>query len=130
MDWVCKSQRHVTCSTFAAELLSAGDTADQSILISQMLYELTWGVVTPTEAREKRTKGGFCSTALYLDAKSVYSAITASVTKKPAEKSLLTHVLYLRELLDAKVIQFLAWIDTRDMAADGLTKGAVGRGHP
>ena len=89
--------------------------------------ETRWGVVTPTEAREKRTKGGFCHTALYLDAKSVYSAITASVTKTPAEKSLLTHVLYLRELLDTKVIQYLAWVDTRDMAADGLTKGAVSR---
>ena len=31
LDWACKSQRHVTRSTFSAELLSAGDAADQGI---------------------------------------------------------------------------------------------------
>ena len=29
LDWVSKSQRHVTRSRFAAELLSAGDAIDQ-----------------------------------------------------------------------------------------------------
>ena len=28
LDWVCKSQRHVTRSTFAAELLAVGDATD------------------------------------------------------------------------------------------------------
>jgi hypothetical protein len=43
LDWACKSQRHVTRSTFSAELLSAGDAADQGILISHMLCELEQG---------------------------------------------------------------------------------------
>ena len=64
---------------------------------------------------------------MYVDAKSVFAAVTATFIKQPAEKSLLCHVQYLRELLDKRVMQHLVWLDTRDMAADGLTKGAVAR---
>ena len=39
----------------------------------------------------------------------------------------LSHVQYLRELMDNRVLDALAWQDTRDMAADGLTKGSVER---
>ena len=63
--------------------------------------------------------------ALYVDAKSVYAAVTATFVKVPAEKSLLCHIQYLRELLDQQILQSLVWLDTRDMGADGLTKGAV-----
>ena len=65
--------------------------------------------------------------ALYVDAKSVFAAVTATFIKQPAEKSLLSHVQYLRELLDKGISRLLFWIDTRDMGADGLTKGAVSR---
>ena len=66
-------------------------------------------------------------THLYVDAKSVYAAATATFIKTPAEKSLLTHVQFLREYLDYGVLSSIVWIDTRDMSADGLTKGAVSR---
>ena len=79
------------------------------------------------EARNKRMHGGYIPTALYFDAKSVYAAIIATFIKPPAEKSLLCHIRYIRELLDKGIIQFLFWIDTRDMTADGLTKGSVDR---
>ena len=78
-------------------------------------------------ARDRRMQGGYIPTVLYLDAKSVFAAVTATFIKQPAEKSLLSHVHYLRELLDKGIIQGLIWIDTRDMGADGLTKGAVAR---
>ena len=65
--------------------------------------------------------------ALYVDAKSVYAAVSATFIKQPAEKSLLCHIQYMRELLDKHIIRYLLWVDTRDMAADGLTKGAVAR---
>ena len=57
----------------------------------------------------------------------MFAAVTATFIKQPAEKSLLCHVQYLRELLDKKVLNYIIWLDTRDMAADGLTKGAVTR---
>ena len=40
---------------------------------------------------------------------------------------MLSHVQYLRELLDLRVIDGLCWTDTRDMIADGAAKGAVDR---
>ena len=53
--------------------------------------------------------------------------MTAVFVKTPAEKSLLCHVQFLRELLDHGVLEAIVWLDTRDMFADGLTKGAVPR---
>ena len=58
---------------------------------------------------------------------SVYAAATASHVKIPAEKSLLSHLQYCRELVDRGILAFLAWSDTRDMLADALTKGSVDR---
>ena len=58
---------------------------------------------------------------------SVFAAVTAVQIKVPAESSLLSHIQFLRELLDNNVIEALAWSDTRDMLADGLTKGSVDR---
>ena len=49
------------------------------------------------------------------------------ISSLPAEKGLLAHVQYLRELLDFHVLHALMWMDTRDMTADGLTKGSVDR---
>ena len=58
---------------------------------------------------------------------SVYSAIIATRIKIPAEKSLLSHLQYVRELLDRGAIAGLCWVDTRDMIADALTKGMPDR---
>ena len=65
--------------------------------------------------------------SLYVDATSVYAAVTATFAKTPAEKSLLCHVKFIRELLDRGLFQSMRWIDARDMIADGLTKGSVER---
>ena len=65
--------------------------------------------------------------ALYLDALSVYASVTATFIKTPADNGVLVHCLYLRELLDNGVLEALIWQDTRDMLADGLTKGSVDR---
>ena len=65
--------------------------------------------------------------ALYIDAQSVFVAITATYIKIPADNGVLSHVQYIRELLDTRVLQRIFWVDTRDMCADGLTKGSVGR---
>jgi hypothetical protein len=59
LDWTCKSQRHVTRSTFSAELLAAGDAADQGILIAHMLHELEHWPRTAREARNRRKEGGY-----------------------------------------------------------------------
>jgi hypothetical protein len=60
---------------------------------------------------------------LFIDAKSVRDAIAADQIKVPAEKTLYIHVLAGRDLLDRKLFERLIWIDTKDMIADGTTKG-------
>ena len=65
--------------------------------------------------------------ALYIDALSVHVAATATFVKIPAENGALCHLLYLRELLEHGVLFAFIWSDTRDMLADGLTKGTVDR---
>ena len=115
-------------STFAAELLSGGDAVDQGLLLSQLMHELAHGPMTAVEARNQRLTGGYkIPQVLYLDAMSVFAAVTAVFIKTPAEKSLLCHIQFLRELLDHGVLAAIVWLDTRDMWSDGLTKGAVQR---
>ena len=62
-----------------------------------------------------------------LDAKSVFESVKAQIFKPPAENSLAGHVLWLREMLLKKLVGYVTWTDTRDMLADGLTKGSVSR---
>ena len=75
-----------------------------------------------------REYGGYAiPMALYVDAQSVFVSITSTFIKIPADNGVLSHIQYIRELLDTKVLQWLFWVDTRDMCADGLTKGSVHR---
>jgi len=128
LDWTCKNQRHVTRNTFAAELLSGGDAVDQGMLLSQLLTETTHGQMSATEARNQRLSGGYeVPQVLYLDAMSVFAVVTVVFIKALMEKSLLCHIQFLRDLLDHSVLAAIVWLDTRDMWADGLTKGAVQR---
>ena len=66
-------------------------------------------------------------TRVMIDAKSVYESLKASVFKPPAEQSLSGHVLWLREMHDKSLVDDIVWTDTRDMYADGLTKGVIKR---
>ena len=98
------------------------------MLLAQLMHEVERGACTASQARELRESGGWRSEiVLGIDAMSVFAATTATQLKIPAEKGLWSHVQYLRELLDMNVLSALWWIDTRDMHADGLTKGSVDR---
>ena len=122
------SQRRVNRSTFIAELQSACDCQDKGFLLAQLLHESVTGQMSATIGKELRDNGGYeVPMALYIDALSVYAAVTATFVKIPAENGALCHLLYLRELMEHNVLYALIWADTRDMLADGLTKGAVDR---
>ena len=117
-------------STFSSELLSARDTVNHGmLLVALSLHEFTVGAQSAAEAKTLRETGGWnVKLSLYVDAMSVYAAVTATFVKIPTEKSLLSHIQYIRELLDTKVLEALVWLGTRDMIAGGLTKGSVDRG--
>ena len=128
LDFATKALRFVTRSTFSAELLGACDSFDLGLMILFILNEIQTGVPTKADARKLREEGGWTiPAALCIDALSVHAAVTATYIKPPAEKGLLAHIQYLRELLDNHVLEVLMWMDTRDMTADGLTKGSVER---
>ena len=121
-------QRRVVRATFTAELCAGCDTLDVGLDVTQTLHEIHTGVATTPAARQLRASGGYAvPCVLYLDATSVYAAITATFVKTPAEAGLLGHLQHIRELLDNKVRNALAWTDTRDMYADGTTKGSIDR---
>ena len=116
------------CSTFSAELLAHGDGADHMMMLAQIFHEIAHGPCTYMQARQLRETGRWdVHLVVAGDAKSVFAAVTARHVKQPSDKSLWIHVQYLRELLDRRAISSLWWLDTRDMVADGLTKGAVDR---
>ena len=95
----------------------------KGILLSQMLHEINTGDCTIESAKARRDNGGYSSPMLvYIDAMSVFVAVAASFIKIPADNGMLSHVQYLRELLDSRVLTAICWTDTRDLVADGATK--------
>ena len=128
LDYAARKQQHVTRSTFAAELFSACDGVDHGLLVITTLHEIERGNRSAGEARRLREEGGSAFNMwLCVDAMSVLAAMTAEAVKASAEKSLLGHLLWLRELADRGILTGAAWVDTRDMLSDGLTKGSVER---
>ena len=61
------------------------------------------------------------------DSYSIFSYLAAAHLKLPAEKGTYYHLAYLREKLVSTLIGSYTWVDTRDMVADGLTKGRADR---
>ena len=129
LEFVSKSQRHVTRSTFSSELFAATDSIDSGVLTRLALHELKHGPMTDGQAKSILAGSQSSPIQLHavLDAESVTAAVTAPVLKIPAEPSLLVHVRWVRQLVQAGVLKGLWWTDTRSMLADGLTKGSVDR---
>ena len=128
IDFIAKQQRRVVRATFTAELQAGCDTVDRGLLLAQTFHVIETGENTATASRYMRLHGGFSTPMiLYLDAMSVYAALTATFIKTPAEQGMLCHFHFLRELLEHDVLHAVAWTDTRDMLADGTTKGSVDR---
>ena len=57
----------------------------------------------------------------------VYKAAAADHIKLPTEKGTLFHLQFLRECIDSGIVTYWNWCDTRDMLADGMTKGSCDR---
>ena len=82
IEYVARQQRRVTRSTFTSELQGGCDTIDKGFLLVQILHELQTGQSSAADARRLREEGGYSIPwALYLDALSVYAAVTATFVK-------------------------------------------------
>ena len=128
LDWACDSRNIATRSNFTRETQVAVMTTDHALLLGPTLYEIAQGPVTPQQGMDLRDRRGFCfGISLGVDAMSLVSALSVAQVQATAEKSMLSHLLWRRELLDNGFLAELSWLDTRDMSADGHTKGSVSR---
>ena len=92
------------------------------------LHELKDGALTPRQLKNIRELGGLkLYVSITVDAESVYKSLVSTDLKTPTEKTLLGHISWIRELLELGIIQSVQWCDTRDMTADGHTKGVIDR---
>ena len=57
----------------------------------------------------------------------MYDAVSATDTCEPADSPLKLHLLSVRNRMESGIIRRFHWVDTRDMLADGLTKGGIDR---
>ena len=126
-----RSIKTVCRSTYAAELMSATSATDMIIPLTVTLFEVKYGPLGADRLRKIRDDG-WCDysvihTSVLIDAKSVYESLKATTFKPPVENSLSGHVLWLREMHTKGLVEDIVWVDTRDMYADGLTKGVIKR---
>ena len=126
-----RSIKTVCRSTYAAELMASTAAADVLIPMAITMMEIQEGPIGTEKLKLLRENGWGCDvpivTRLTLVAKSALESLKALTFKPPSENTLAGHVLWLREMMLKKLICFITWVDTRDMLADGLTKGSVPR---
>ena len=61
------------------------------------------------------------------DARAAFDAISATDVCEFAGSSFIFHLISVSDRLEQGIIRNLHWADTRDMFADGLTKGGIDR---
>ena len=129
LEWICRRQRRVVRSTFSAELNGLIDTVEVTLLVQMGVHELICGAGATSSQLAKRLEVGTLQPPVDagVDAKSVFDAIDATDVADLQECSLKLHVLSIRDKLMYGVLRDLWWVDTRDMLADGLTKGGIDR---
>ena len=128
LDWLQGQLKQVSRATFTSETLACINAVDQMIVLAILLHQLSNGAITLDEARRLTDgKGNHFETGINIDAMSVLTALEAVNLRQPSEKSFLAHLAWLQDKIKTGTITWLRWVDTRDMYADGLTKGSVRR---
>ena len=125
---VSSQQLCVVRSTFSCEFLNGCDTLDHATLSAQLLHAIETGDCSAQGVQQHRREGGSAiPTVLYVEALGVFAACTAIPVEVPVAMYMLPPVQHAREQLDTRVPAALYLVDTRDLLADGVTKGDVDR---
>ena len=115
-------------STFTSEGLACVAAVDQAITIITTLHEIEVGPVPIGETKRLVEEARLLfQIEGFVDAMSLIKALAASSIKVPQEKSFLLNLLWIADHIRTGLLKSLSWTDTRDMIADGLTKGSVDR---
>ena len=129
LEYICRRQRRVVRSTFSGELNGLIDSVELLLVIQMCLHQI-WNPGGSNEkaidmARQLELGTLVPKAEAVVDARSVFDCLAATDVGELVEGSLKLHVLALRERLLSGTLSALWWTDTRDMLADGLTKGSV-----
>ena len=128
IDWIVGAIKVVGRSTFTAETHGVITGADHTMCIALTFHEIDCGPVSLTVARKLTECSGLTfSVHCVTDARNLLLILKNVNMKNPAEKNFIVHLLWLKNKLENGVIKKLIWTDTRDMTADGHTKGSIRR---
>merc|ERR1712086_164194 len=124
----CKSHRLQVRSSYSAETLAAAHSLEDCYPTIVTLHELQAGPLTPTQLKNILEIGGLSiKVTLTIDAESVFKSLSSKDLKKPTECTLLGHISWIRQMMERGIVHCVQWCDTRDMSADGHTKGSTDR---
>ncbi len=130
LEYVCRRIRRVVRSTYSGELNSGIDTTELALLIQMAFFQIWYNPdATATQMAQLLDNGQLMPPVdIVGDARSVFDSIAAIEIGDIQESSLRLHLLSFRERIMLRQVARLWWTDTRDMLADGLTKGSAHRG--
>ncbi len=119
-------------STFSAETNGLIDALEKVFPIQTAYHQLLCGSEeTAAQLAELQDAGNMVpGIEAGVDARGVYESIHAPDLGDLQESFLKLHIISIREKLEAGSIRRPWWLDTRDMLADGLTKGGIRRDAP
>ena len=118
----------MTRSTFTSEGLACVAAVDQAITLVTTLHEIEVGPTNISETKRLIEEARLLFVIEgFVDAMSLIKVLAAASIKVPQEKSFLLNLLWLADHTRTGVLKTLSWSDTRDMLAEGLTKGSIDR---
>ena len=128
IDFFSRKQRRIVRSTFGAETNAAADGIEVGKLVAYALAEIVMPGLTASSLVEMDEAGTLpFRLQLITDCKSLFDNLRCEETAIPTEQSLIMLLLQIKEGLRTGTIQSIVWADTRDLIADGLTKGSIAR---
>ena len=128
IDCHSKKQKRVTRSTYGAEIHGLADTMELTRVIAAAFTELYQGSLQYGEITKLEDSGSYrYPIDAIVDANSVYDSMVKADLSVPTERSLINILGQMREHMATHRIRYFWWVDTRDMLADGLNKGAISR---
>ena len=115
--------------TFSAEQNGLVDSIDQFLLMQASLHQINCGTSqSPEESIYILEHAQVYPPAhVVVDARAVFDAFVANDVCDSQERCLKLLLISVRDRLACGIVRLLWWCDTRDMAADGITKGGIDR---
>ena len=128
LEFYSRKQRRVTRSTFSAELNGLSDGFEFGRMIAQTVAEIVSYVPKASELTRMEESGKLpVPIVCVVDARSVFDSLVQEEIRPPSEVSLIMMLCGIKESMRSGSLRRLFWVDTKDMVADGLNKGAVSR---